>query len=89
MGSWGRMKTTLEIPDSVFRRAKASAAEQGVPLRQFVTDAVRERLDREASPEPKPWMKHAGKLKHLKAENARILKVIEAEFGTIDPEDWK
>jgi hypothetical protein len=34
------MKTPLEIPDVIFRQAKAKAAEQGVPLRQFVTDAT-------------------------------------------------
>jgi hypothetical protein len=38
------VKTTLEIPDSVFRRAKARAAERGIPLRQFVTEAVEEKL---------------------------------------------
>ena len=34
------MKTTLEMPDSVFRKAKAKAAERGIPFRQFVTEAV-------------------------------------------------
>jgi len=29
------MKTTLEIPDAIFRRAKSKAAEQGKSLRQF------------------------------------------------------
>jgi hypothetical protein len=29
------MKTTREIPDAVFRRAKSKAPAQGVPLRQF------------------------------------------------------
>lgn len=29
------VKTTLEIPDAVFRRAKARAAEQGIPLRRL------------------------------------------------------
>jgi predicted HicB family RNase H-like nuclease len=38
------MKTTLEIPDTVFRRAKSKAAEQGKPLRQFVTEAVEDKL---------------------------------------------
>jgi len=31
------MRTTLEIPDSVLKKAKAKAAEQGVSLSQFVT----------------------------------------------------
>jgi hypothetical protein len=34
------MKTTLEIPDAVFRRAKSVAAARGIPLRAFVTEAV-------------------------------------------------
>lgn len=37
------MKTALEIPDVIFRRAEARASEQGVPLRQFVSDAVAEK----------------------------------------------
>jgi DNA-binding XRE family transcriptional regulator len=36
------MKTTLEIPDPVFRRAKSAAAENGIPLREFVTEAVKD-----------------------------------------------
>jgi hypothetical protein len=79
------MKTTLEIPDSVFRRAKAKAAEQGIPLRQFVTEAVQEKLN-EAPPD-KPWMKHFGKLAHLHDETERINKIIEEEFEKIETED--
>src|SRR5215469_8393705 len=30
------VKTTLEIPDFLFRRANSVAAERGIPLRQFV-----------------------------------------------------
>ena len=70
------MKTTLEIPDPVFRRAKAKAAEQGIPLRQFVTEAVQEKLKGSVA-EAKPWMKMAGGLRHLHHETARINKLIE------------
>ena len=79
------MKTTLEIPDAVFRRAKARAAEQGIPLRQLVTDAVIEKLERPAAAE-KPWMLLAGGLRSLKNETARIQRLIEEEFETIEPE---
>jgi len=48
------MKTTLEIPDAVFRRAKSEAAAQNVPLRLFVTD-VEEKLKSAVSQEGKPW----------------------------------
>lgn len=83
------MKTTLEIPDAVLRRAKARAARQGVPLRQFITDAVEERLKTAELQAKKPWMKHFGGLRHRKAETERIQRVIDEEFGRIEPEDWK
>ena len=82
------MKTTLEFPDTVFRKAKAEAAQRGIPLRQFVTEAVQEKLAA-AKPVDKPWMKALGGLRHLHDENVRIQKLIDEEFGTIDPEDWE
>jgi len=81
------MKTTLEIPDRVFRRAKSQAAEQGIPLRQFVTEAVEERLKLSAEQAGKPWMKPFGGLRHLRKESSRIQRLIEEEFGKIEPED--
>lgn len=83
------MKTTLEIPDKVFRRAKSKAAEQGIPLRQFVTEAVEQKLRELPSSGEKPWMKHIGKLKDLHKETERIDKIIEETFETIDEEMWK
>ena len=53
------MKTTLEIPDPIFRRAKAKAAQQGMPLPQFVTEAVEDKLKTAHAVGQKPWMKHA------------------------------
>jgi hypothetical protein len=84
--TWDReiVKTTLEIPDLVFRRAKARAAELGIPLRQFVTEAVEEKLRGASTAEPKPWMKAAGALRHLRHETARINKLIEEEFEKIE-----
>jgi hypothetical protein len=83
------MKTTLEIPDAVFRRAKSKAAAQGMPLRQFVTEAVEEKFKSDASREEKPWLKHMGKLKHLRKETARINRLIEEDSEKIDPEMWR
>ena len=81
------MKTTLEIPDRVFRQAKVSAAERGVPLRQFITEAVEEKLVRSTLAGDKPWMKMFGGLRHLRKETGRIQRLIDAEFETIEPED--
>ena len=81
------MKTTLEIPDAIFRKAKAKAAEAGKPLRQFVTEAVEEKLAASDRPLDRPWMQAFGKLKHLHEETLRIDKIIEEEFEQIEPED--
>jgi hypothetical protein len=80
------VKTTLEIPDPVFRQAKAKAAEQAIPLRQFVGEAVEEKLGASSRGEDKPWVKLAGGLRHLRKESARIRQVIEEEFERIEPD---
>ena len=81
------MKTTLEVPDSTFRRAKSKAAEQGIPLRQFVTEALEDKLH--SAPQQKPWLKHVGKLKHLRKETKRINRVIDEHVEKIDSEMWR
>ena len=81
------MKTTLEIPNVIFRRAKATAAQRGIPFRQFVSEAVAEKLEADARAETKPWMALAGQLRHLRSESARINTLIEDEFETIESED--
>ena len=84
------MKTTLEIPDDVFRNAKSVAAQQGIPLREFVTQAVVEKL--KGAPletDEKPWMKFFGAFKDHHEDNMMIDKIIEEEFEQIEPEDWQ
>jgi hypothetical protein len=83
------MKTTLEIPNGIFRRAKSAAAHRGVPLREFVTQAVREKLAAGSASTARPWVKHMGKLKHLHAETGRINRLIEADSEKIDAEMWR
>jgi hypothetical protein len=82
------MKTTLEIPDTIFRRAKSKAAEQGIPLRQFVTEAVKDKLKMPPAAGQKPWMKHIGKLKDLRKESQRVNQAIEEAFEEVDTEMW-
>jgi hypothetical protein len=86
------VKTTLEIPDLLFRRAKSVAAERGIPLRQFVTEAVQEKL--KTTSQEKPWMKHLGKLKqsgpkHSSKERNQVEKRVEETFEHIDREIWR
>jgi hypothetical protein len=85
------VKTTVELPDPLFRRAKAAAAEQGQSLKDFFAQAVQNQLQRRAStgPSPQPWENAFGGLRDLHRENLRIAKLIEQEFETIDEEQWR
>jgi hypothetical protein len=83
------MKTTLEIPDAIFRRAKSVAAERGIPFRSLVSEALSDKLHAHSDKDSKDWMKTFGKLRHLQKETARINRIIEKEFGRIETEDRK
>jgi hypothetical protein len=80
------MKTTLEIPDAIFRRAKAVAAERGIPLRELISEALADKL-RANNGSSRPWLAAFGKLRHLRKETARINRIIEEEFEQIEAED--
>ena len=93
------MKTTVEIPDTLFRKAKATAAEQGVPLKSLLTDAVRQYLQRStgdsskikrSAPTPAPvWMSAFGGLSSLHKETQRINRVLEDEFERVEEDEWR
>jgi hypothetical protein len=80
------VKTTLEIPEPVIRRAKARAAATGQTLTRLVTEALTEKLAKPAARADRPWMQLAGAFKNDCAESRRILHRIEAEFEVLEPE---
>lgn len=95
------MKTTIELPNTTFRRAKALAAGRGMTLKRFFTDAVELHLGRYAAgagvhagprqsatepPAPR-WMEGFGELADLGDEHQSVLQAIEEEFEKLDPGD--
>jgi len=80
------MKTTLEIPDPTFRKAEAAASALGIPLREFVTQAVKEKLSLGSRSQGKPRLECAGELAHLHKETRRIQRIIDEEFERVEPE---
>lgn len=83
------MKTTLELPDELFRSAKIAAAQQGRSLKELFAEALREKLGRDQSGAANPpWTQlfgTFGKSKEASKETRRIQAVIDDEFGQIDP----
>lgn len=82
------MKTTVEIPDDLFRAAKATAAREGRSLRELFTEALQEKLSQLQSGEPAPtprWMTYFGAFEDSPTESRRIQDAIDEEFGATDP----
>src|SRR5438552_2814961 len=90
MGIWVTLKTTIELPDSLFRRAKTAAAREGMTLKQLFTEALESRLDSSRIAEGKParprWRRAYGALRHLRHERKAIERAIESEFEKVEPE---
>ena len=89
-GNMGFVKTTIEIPDPLFRKVKSRAAERSQSLKEFVAEALEEKLsskESEAGSIDPPWMQGFGKLRRLRRETAQIQARIADEFEVVEPED--
>jgi hypothetical protein len=49
------MKTTIELPDALARRARDVSARQRVTLRELVVSGLLAELDRREQPRPRPF----------------------------------
>jgi len=83
------MKTTVEVPDSLYRRVKARAAERGLSVKTFMLDALQEKLA-EQNARPKETTGWRAVFGAGRAEDiAAIQQIIESEFSRVDPEGWQ
>ena len=73
------MRTTVDVPDPVFRKMKAAAALRGVSLEEFLLSAVEHEMTRKSSAKdytvrlPLIRSKHLGTLKVTNAEIEDLL----------------
>lgn len=74
------MKTTVDLPDPIYRRAKARAAERGVSLKTFITDAVESSL-------AVPTRSWASVLASLPEVPAELLETVAARVAEADAFD--
>jgi ParD-like antitoxin of type II ParDE toxin-antitoxin system len=83
------VKTTLEIPDDLFRRTKATAAMQGESLKDFVMEALEAHLERQAAgaSAPRGWQSVFGQAR--KEEVEPVDATIAEELERVEPDDWR
>lgn len=84
------MKTTLEMPDSLFKRARAAARKRGQTMTSFFNAAVEAKLaaDQTARQE-RPWMAYAGVMAGQHDEAKRIMRVINEACEQVDAAEWQ
>ena len=81
------MKTTVEIPDELYRRLKSQAALEGRTIKAFLLDAVKAKLgDAKKSVEEPGWKAVFGKAD--KQDMADLQRIIDEEFSQIDYASW-
>jgi hypothetical protein len=75
------MRTTIDIPDAMFRRTKAFAAARGVTLKQLVINAV----EREISPAARPVSatRQRTRLPLIHLEPGRVLDLTDFDFDDL------
>jgi hypothetical protein len=83
------VKTTLEIPDDLFRQTKATAALRGESLKDFVTAALRAHVEAQAAEAPRErgWRSVFGGARPEEVEE--IDRIVAEEFERVDPEAWR
>jgi Arc/MetJ family transcription regulator len=83
------VKTTIEIPDALFRQTKAAAAIRGESLKEFVTAALRAHVEIQSTepPEERGWRSVFGRARPEEVEE--IERIVAEELERIDPEAWR
>lgn len=86
------MRTTVEIPDNLYRQIKAHAALKGQTIKAFFLDAVREKMAG-SSPESSPsqeqetgWRAVFGKADP--GDMAELQRIIDEDCRKIDYAEW-
>lgn len=69
------MRTTVDLPDELFRKMKATAALRGMSLKQFITRAVETEISK-----PRQRKRHRVKLPLIRSKNPGTLNLTNAEI---------
>lgn len=84
------MKTALDISNALYLKVKTAAVRRGQTTRQFVNEALREKLRKEQplrkmnTPIWTHYFGAFGKTAAMRAETRRIQRVIDEEFEKLE-----
>ena len=73
------MRTMIEMPDALFRRTKAKAALHGSTLKDYIIDAVLQKLDAESQ----PAKRDLSKLPVMRLKGGKKLDLTDFDFDDL------
>jgi hypothetical protein len=71
------MKTTLEIPDDLYREAKARAAMENRKIKDLVAEGIRLVLERSALADERPTGKRPSPFPLIRGKGGPLLKILD------------
>lgn len=78
------MRTSIELPDALFRSVKTLAVSRGVTFKALVTESLQRTLEGAETPEGVPsWKRHLGALDATAADE------VGRRLAEIDEEAWR
>lgn len=82
------VKTTLETPDDLFKRAKTIATLRGESFKDFVTEALQAHLERQATGgSPRGWRSVFGQARREEVE--AVDAILTEELERVEPDEWR
>lgn len=81
------MKATIDIPDELYRRTKATAALQGRALKELVAEALRDKLAALSVGDAPTWRHVFGAASREATDE--VDKIVAAELDVVEPETWR
>jgi len=81
------MKTTVELPDDLYRTAKSRAAERGVSFRSFLIDALRSHLHEKTGADALNGI--FGILAQEPEAVYAVDRTVERDLEQVDPDEWR
>ena len=84
-----RMRTTVDVPDGLYRQVKARAALKGQTIRAFFLDAIQDKLAAERAGRRKTtgWRSVFGAANQDDID--KLEQVLDEEFSQVDLKDWE
>jgi len=81
------MKATIDIPDDLYRRTKATAALQGRSLKELVAEALRDKLAALEEADAPTWRHVFGAASRESTDE--VDAIVADELGIVDPGTWR